>query len=223
MSEPELPRPRAILFDWDNTLVDTWRTIHHALGVTFEHMGKTPWTLEEVRQKVRASARDAFPAIFGAGAEEATKVFFATYERDHLAKLCPLPGAAELLSGLAEQDLMLGVVSNKVGRLLRKEAAHLGWDRHFQGLVGANDAIADKPSAEPVKLALAGQGLQPGRDIWFVGDTDIDMRCAEQAGCSRILLRPNPPQQGEFAGHEPQVFLAACEELGALVTEKLQR
>ena len=26
-----LRSPRAILFDWDNTLVDTWATIHEAL------------------------------------------------------------------------------------------------------------------------------------------------------------------------------------------------
>ena len=38
-------RPRALLFDWDNTLVDTWGAIHHALTVTFEAMGETPWTL----------------------------------------------------------------------------------------------------------------------------------------------------------------------------------
>ncbi|MEX0923842.1 MAG: HAD family hydrolase [Rhodovibrionaceae bacterium] len=222
MPEAELPAPRAILFDWDNTLVDTWRTIHHALGVTFEAMGETPWTLDEVRLRVRASARDAFPALFGARAEEATRIFFATYERDHLDKLAPLPGSAEMLAGLAALDLRLGVVSNKMGRLLRKEAAHLGWDRHFQGVVGANDAAADKPSAAPVKLALAGSGLELGPEIWFVGDTDIDMLCAAQAGCTRILLRPDSPAVDEFPGHEPQVYLPACSDLSDLVVEKLR-
>lgn len=222
MPEAELPVPRAILFDWDNTLVDTWRTIHHALGVTFEAMGQTPWTLQEVRLKVRASARDAFPALFGPRAEEATRIFFATYERDHLDKLAPLPGSAEMLAELAALDLRLGVVSNKMGRLLRKETAHLGWDRHFLGVVGANDAAADKPSAEPVKLALSGSGLQPGPEIWFVGDTDIDMLCAAQAGCTRILLRPDPPVGGEFPGHEPQAYLSACDELSELVLKKLR-
>ena len=60
-----LPAPKALLFDWDNTLVDTWSVIHHALAVTFEAFGRTPWTLEETRQRVRASARDAFPELFG--------------------------------------------------------------------------------------------------------------------------------------------------------------
>ena len=33
-----LPAPKAILFDWDNTLVDSWTVIHHAMTATFEAM-----------------------------------------------------------------------------------------------------------------------------------------------------------------------------------------
>ena len=58
-------RPAALLFDWDNTLADTWPAIHHALAVTFRAMDREPWTLEETRARVRASARDSFPALFG--------------------------------------------------------------------------------------------------------------------------------------------------------------
>lgn len=223
MHEPKLPPPRAILFDWDNTLVDTWRTIHHALTVTFEHMGHTPWTLEEVRQRVRASARDTFPQLFGARAGEAAELFFATYERDHLDKLNPLPGSGEMLSALAARELPLGVVSNKIGRLLRKETEYLGWARHFSGVVGANDAAADKPSVEPIKLALAETGLAPGPEVWFVGDTDIDMLCAAAGDCTRVLLRPAPPERGEFPGHEPQAHIVRCAELAPLVDVSTER
>ena len=53
-------RPVALLFDWDNTLADTWPAIHHALAVTFRAMDREPWTFEETRARVRASARDSF-------------------------------------------------------------------------------------------------------------------------------------------------------------------
>src|SRR3546814_19367961 len=84
-----LPAPSAILFDWDNTLVDSWAVIHHAMTVTFETLGERPWTLEETRRNVRQSARDAFPALFGARADQATAVFYRTYEAAHLARLQP--------------------------------------------------------------------------------------------------------------------------------------
>jgi phosphoglycolate phosphatase len=209
--------PRALLFDWDNTLVDTWPAIHHALKATFEAMGRTPWTLEETRERVRASARDSFPALFGAQAEEAAAIFYRSFETDHLEKLRERPGAGDMLGRLAGAGYYLAVVSNKRGDLLRQEADALGWTAWFQRLIGANDAPRDKPALEPVLMALDGSGTEPGDGVWFVGDTDIDLVCAVQSGCVPVLLRAQPPADGEFTGHEPSHYLDSCEALGDLL------
>jgi len=213
-----LPLPRALLFDWDNTLVDTWTVIHHAINRTFAEMGHPQWTLEETRARVRASARDSFPFLFGARAEEATELFYRIFETDHLAKLRAHAGATEMLEGLAGRgDIYLAVVSNKRGPILRREAAHLGWDRFFVRLVGANDATRDKPAAEAVEMALAGSGLAPGPDVWFVGDTDIDMACAVNTGCQPVLLRETPPEDGEFGPQVPRIHVPDCAALLDLI------
>lgn len=213
-----LPKPQAILFDWDNTLVDTWSVIHHALAVTFEAFGRTPWTLEETRQRVRASARDAFPELFGDETEAATELFYETFARDHLQGLAPRGGAADALVRLAaREDLWLGVVSNKTGRYLREEAEHLGWSGHFGRIVGALDAARDKPAPDPVVMALDGSGLRLGPEVWFVGDTDIDMLCAHNAGCTGLLIRDEAPLDGEFGTAPPMRHVATFEELLALI------
>ena len=208
-----LPAPRALLFDWDNTLVDTWVVIHHALNVTLEAMGQASWTLEQTRARVRASARDSFPKLFGSRADEAMALFYGTYEREHLSRLQALPGAEEMLAGLADGSRYLGVVSNKKGSILRREAAHLGWDRWFGRLVGAEDAVADKPDRAAVDLALEESGLAAGPEVWFVGDTDIDMACAHAADCTAILLREAAPGTDEFGAHPPALHAATCGEL----------
>ncbi len=209
-----LPRPRALLFDWDNTLVDTWAVIHHALNVTLEAMGQRPWTLEETRARVRASARDSFPKLFGGRAEEAMGVFYEAYERDHLRHLRVLPGVEEMLEALAGADAhYLAVVSNKKGPVMRREAGYLGWNRIFRRLVGAEDAAADKPDRAAVDLALEGSGIPAGPEVWFVGDTDIDMQCAAAAGCTGVLLRQAPPGAEEFAQHPPVRHFRTCAEL----------
>lgn len=213
-----LPAPKAILFDWDNTLVDSWAVIHHALCVTFEAMGHEPWTLQETRQRVRQSARDSFPRLFGARAAEATEIFYRTYQADHLTQLNPHPGAEAMLRDLSQgAGLLLAVVSNKKGELLRREAAHLGWDRHFFAVVGATDAAKDKPAPEVVDFALAGTGVAPGPNVWFVGDTDIDLLCAQNSGCSRILLREAAPGPDEFGAVGVDRHVHDCPGLCALV------
>jgi len=213
----ELRAPRAILFDWDNTLVDTWTVIHAALEPTFEAMGQRPWTLEECRQRVRGSARDEFPRLFGERTAEATRLFYERFEATHLDLLRELPGAARLLDQLREQGFYLGVVSNKRGTTLRKEAAHIGWDGHFRRLVGATDAPRDKPAPDPVFMALDAEAPPAPGDVWFVGDTDIDMLCAVRSGCVPVLLREAPPEAEEFLDCRPRLHLGNCEALGELL------
>lgn len=225
MSVPatNLPTPKAILFDWDNTLVDSWNVIHHAMTATLEAMGQRPWTLEETRQNVRKSARDSFPELFGERAEEATAVFYRTYEADHLAQLRALPGAGEMLRDLADAGApLLGVVSNKRGRLLRLEAAQLGWDRYFGPLVGATDAAKDKPAPEVVEFALCGSGIAAGPEVWFVGDTDIDLLCAQNSGCTAILVRREPPTPGEFDEMPLACHLRDCAAFAELALAALE-
>ena len=212
-----LEPPRAILFDWDNTLVDTWVVIHQALATTFEALDLEPWTLAETQARVRSSARDTFPQMFGARAEEAMGVYYETFEAVHLEMLQALPGAAAMLERLAADGLVLSVVSNKQGRLLRREAAHLGWSPWFHRLVGANDAARDKPARAAVELALEASGVAPGPDVWFVGDTDIDMLCAHRTGCRPVLLRPRGPHAAEFAEAAPDHHVESCAALLELV------
>lgn len=213
-------RPVALLFDWDNTLADTWLAIHHALSVTFRAMGREPWTFEQTRARVRASARDSFPALFGSRAEEAMAIFYRCFETDHLAQLRERPGATNMLERLGAAGFYLAVVSNKRGDLLRQEAAALDWTRLFARLVGANDAARDKPAAEPVVLALGDGGPAPGPDVWFVGDTDIDLACAANSGCRPILLRPEAPLAGEFAEHPPHRYFDSCAALARHLTRE---
>ena len=110
--------------------------------------------------------RDNFLKLFGDRWEVAGEVFYKHYGAIHAIKLEPTNGAEKILHGFSVAGIYLGIVSNKKGDFLRTEAAHLGWDRYFGGIVGANDAKNDKPGADPVGLVLAGSGIPHGRDVW---------------------------------------------------------
>ena len=199
----DAPAPTAFIFDWDNTLIDSWAVIGEALNETFVAMGHRPWTEEEVRRNVRASARDAFPQLFGDRAEEAIDLFYRAFEARHLAALRPLPNAEACLRALHAQGHYLGVVSNKRGYLLRQEVDYLGWSEWFGAAIGATDAPRDKPAPDPVLMALKPGGLKPSAAVWFVGDADIDMVCAHNSGCTAVLVAKEAPVAGEFHSDPP--------------------
>jgi phosphoglycolate phosphatase len=214
LEHSRLGLPRAILFDWDNTLVDSWAVIHATLNHTLSEMGHATWSREETEKRVRSSLRDSFPNLFGADWPKAEKLFYDYFGSIHLSHLAPLPGAEELLEYLSNRHIYLAVVSNKRGAFLRKEASYLGWDKHFSALAGAGDAARDKPAREHVDLALeAAGGLAAGPDVWFVGDTDIDLDCAQNAGCIPVLIRELAPRPEEFGDHPPVLHRPDCHSL----------
>ncbi len=209
----EFLKPKAVIFDWDNTLVDSWPVIHDALNTTYRTYGMREWTLDETRANVRESVRDRFPKVFGDAWQTAAEVFYKRYDEIHTDAIKPLTGAAEMLGALSDAGFYLGVVSNKRGDYLRAEAGHLGWDRHFSAIVGALDAERDKPDPAPVHMALEPGGHAPGPHVWFVGDADIDLTCAVNTGCIPVLMRPEEPGSDEFGIHPPIHYFANCQRL----------
>ena len=199
-------RPTVLLFDWDNTLVDSWSVILAAMNKTLEAMGHPGWSRSEAEIRIRASLRDSFPNLFGHRWKEAEKIFYDSFEKLHLNELRPLSDAESLLSWASDAGFYMGVVSNKRGSYLRKESEHLGWDKYFKILVGAGDASRDKPALEHVQKALDPGNLKPGPHVWFIGDTDIDLVCAYNNDCVPILVRPQPPHVGEFGEATPQHY-----------------
>lgn len=188
-----LPRPRAVLFDWDDTIVDNWDTAFRALNTALEHMGVEPWSEEETRRRSGPSARDLFSTLFGDRWQEADKVYYDTFNKLVLDNVRIHRHAEDLLRFLEAQDIFMAVVSNKRGSLLRKEVEHVGFSPLFGSIIGAGDAEADKPHAAPLFLALKESGIAPGPDVWFVGDSHTDMIAAHRAGCAPILIETKPP------------------------------
>ena len=180
--------PIAVLFDWDNTLVDTWKTIFYAVNDTLLAFGLEPWEEKVALENIQRSGREAFPKLFGDRAKEAQSFFYKLVEENNLQGLNPMPEAEGLLETLTHKGIPTAVVSNKSSVFLHKEVHHLGWKKHFGALVGAGDAARDKPAADPILLALKELGIPPSQQVWMVGDAPVDWDCAIAAGCQPIAI-----------------------------------
>lgn len=111
----------------------------------------------------------------------------ANYLKYHIENLNPLEDAEALIKMLAESGVYVGVISNKLGLILRREAEQIGWMPLLGGLMGSGDAEADKPSPIPVHTMLKDARIEPGKDVWFVGDTVVDLECARASGIQPVF------------------------------------
>ncbi len=104
-------------------------------------------------------------------------------------RIPPLEGGAQVLEALHAKGVKMGIVSNKRADLIAKEVANFKWGHYFSVIIGAGDAEADKPSSAPLLMALKQADIDhKAQTVWYIGDTENDLACANEAGCHSLFL-----------------------------------
>ena len=204
--------PKAILFDWDNTLVNNWDPIFIAYKETLKSLGIKKQSREETIKNAKYSLRETFPRVFKNDWKKAKKVFYRVFKKIHLQKIKPVSKVEKILKIIKEKKIVCGVISNKDDNLLRKEINKLGWKKYFKVLVGANKTKKDKPSKYPLLLALNKISLKPNKNIWYVGDNGIDVEFAKKNKCSSIFIE-NKMFKKKDLKQKPDLILKKIETL----------
>ncbi|MDX1922500.1 MAG: HAD family hydrolase [Alphaproteobacteria bacterium] len=208
--------PQAVLFDWDNTLIENWQTLTDSVNAALKAFNLPLWDVPRMMENSKHSMRDSFPVIFGDDWHRARDIFYAHFRENHLSGLHKLRHAEELLNLLDAHGVKLTICSNKNGDLLRREVAHLNWSHYFSSIVGATDAPKDKPDPAPAQLIIQSNNLKHYENVWFIGDTVTDMICGTKSGCLTVGIGQAALENPEF---QPSIWVY---DLGELLTELKQ-
>jgi phosphoglycolate phosphatase len=189
---------RAILFDWDGTLVDTLPFMYAATELVMaEHGVAITW--DEYRREFTPDWRQLYRR-FRLPEEDIEPVgdrWWSLYRGRDEAGL--LPGAADALRRLAAAGFALGVVTAG-----RRDSVEPQLERHgLTGLLVArvygDDPFEPKPGPAGFRHALAALGFA-GRaaESAYVGDALDDMRTAVAAGARGIGIRSDLATDAEL-------------------------
>ena len=196
--------PNAIFFDWDGTLVDTIEGIIAYNNMTRAHYGMPPINAQILKEIMAQSAREYYRDTFGEKADEALAIHRNFVHEHHLNYIKEFLGVWDLFEFLKSKKIYTGVVSNKQTNTLQKEIHFLGWGNLFDVVVGAGEAMRDKPSPDPLLLAAQKLALNPETsELWYVGDTVTDMKAANSAGFKAIYIEHGFDEPHEIEAYDP--------------------
>ncbi|MCH8498183.1 MAG: HAD family hydrolase [Marinobacter sp.] len=141
----------------------------------------------------RVSRTDIFNAIFGAD-REAKRIAHAAYNacyRKHFGEVTPFQqGVYEYLRACKALGIRLAIATNRSREFLDKELQTLEggrWQDLFDVTVCADDVTQYKPDPEIIQQALALLEVPAGEEIWYVGDSYVDMVTAQNAGVMPVF------------------------------------
>lgn len=193
------PRPAALVFDLDGTLIDSRRDITTAINLARAGFGLPPLALEQVVRMVGEGARVLIERAFAGEIpperlDEALACYLDHYRSACLDQTRPYPGIEAMLAGLAAEYPM-ALLSNKGEDLSRIVLRGLGLDRWFREVLGGDSLPTRKPDPAGLRLLAERLGV-PVERLLLVGDTRIDAETARAAGCAFALVEwgfPRPP------------------------------
>ncbi len=195
---------KAIIFDWDGTLVDTCGLVLDAHNHVRKTYNYPLWTMEDFLGQASQSAREYYPTVYGDKSDEAQALLYEYVTEHHLTFLKPMDNVNDLLKIINDSNIPMGVVSNKRHKTLNIEIDHMQWRSHFKSAIGAGKATKDKPATDPLLMALneMDSNLKPA-DILYIGDTETDLLCAQNAKCDIALIQSDKPRPDLISKYSP--------------------
>lgn len=209
----ELTSLKAVLFDFDGTLGDSYAAIAASVNHVRAAHGLPPLDEAEVRRHVgRGPAYLLGHTVPGAD----LSVDWPRYRAHHPSVLESgtrlLPGAAEAIAALKARGLTVGVCSNKPRAFTQRLLDYLGLAGQIDLVLGPEDVARPKPAPDMLVTALERLRLKP-EQILYVGDMTVDVETARAAGVRVWVVPTGSEEQHRLEAAHPDRLLRDLNEL----------
>lgn len=206
------------IFDLDGTLLDTLGDLAASVNFALREHGMPEHSIDDVRSFVGNGVRLLMERAIPDGADnpdfEATFATFRQYYMAHsLDTTRPYDGVPEALRELRNRGCQLAVVSNKMMAATQELIRHFFPDT-IAVAIGEHEAegIRKKPAPDTVFAALRELGVGQEGAV-YVGDSDVDIRTAENAGLPCISVLWGFRDKDFLIKHGAKTLISAPSEL----------
>jgi len=177
---------RALLWDLDGVLIDSYEVWFHLLNATSHAFGGIEISRQVMRdgwgQGIAADVERFFPHK----TVEETEAHYHAHFMEHAAHLRVDPDARAVTAELRRRGLRQALITNTPSPLAREILSHAGIA--LDDAVGGTDVPNAKPAPDMVREACRRLGVGTHEAV-VVGDSRYDLEAARAAGVHCIGLR----------------------------------
>ncbi len=190
-----MSRPEAVILDLDGTLVDSAPDIHRALNLALQSKHLPSLELEDVALLVGGGpevlVRKALERLSEIPTPAEVRQLTGAFERKYFEQESELSslisGAMDCIDYLTQQQIPIGLCSNKPEHLCVQLLSDLGIDKFFGAIQGSDSGLPRKPDPAPLLAVIRKLGAEPARSL-YVGDSKTDVDTARAANVPVALV-----------------------------------
>ncbi len=215
-------RWKGVLFDMDGTVLDTLDdltdAVNHSLSVfSFPQVDRTL-----VRQSLGNGAAHLIdccvPATCGPARKKELLDYYKPWYDAHCSiRTQPYPGIVSMMQELRASGYRLAIISNKPDPAVQALS-----ETFFRGLleisVGESETVRRKPNPDAVLEAARQLGLDR-RDCVYVGDSEVDLQTARNAGMDCIVVSWGFRDESQLLEAGADCIVHSAEELKQILLE----
>ncbi|MBE6862040.1 MAG: HAD family hydrolase [Ruminococcus sp.] len=176
------------IFDLDGTLADTLADLADAVNNGLEHLGYPVHPYESyktfVGDGVQKLCYRALPDDKKDETEKLHELFREYYNVHFLDKTTLYPGIKETLAELSNSGVFLAVATNKPQDFALRIIEKLLPETNFVKILGGCSEREKKP--DPTIIHEIIDELPIGTNAYMIGDSDVDIRTANNAGIASV-------------------------------------
>jgi AHBA synthesis associated protein len=206
----EGPPLRAIVFDLDGVLVDSFDVMREAFTIAYaEVVGPGEPPFGEYNRHLGRYFTDIM-RIMGLPLEMEGPFVRESYRLAHRVQL--FPGVVPLLQELRDRGLRLSVATGKSGPRARSLLDQLGVLPLFDHVIGSDEVARPKPAPDIVLRALDLMDTR-AEEAMMIGDALTDLASARSARVTAVAALWGETAEEEMLAAGPDVVLRAPAEL----------
>jgi pyrophosphatase PpaX len=212
---------RGVLFDLDNTLVESVETIWRCADHVLRAEGLSGIDRRTAEKAMGLTIFDLFDLAEPNLTQAKKKKLFIEYKRcyaDFMHYTVVLPNAKDAINYVKSCGLRIGLVTTKSRENTEKVLRAFGLREFFEALVGFEDTVQHKPSSQPIVKAASLLGLRPG-EFAVVGDTEMDAIAGRGAGAVTIIVTTGVTPREKIIQAKPDFIIEGLGDLPKIVEE----
>ncbi len=206
---------KAVLFDFDGTLIDTNDLIFQSYRTAFKSVLNRNISDEEILTLYGRPLRGSLME-YGEPGERLYNAYreFNEVQHDKLAK--GFDGAADGVRIIKEMGFKTGIVTAKRLHMVKRGLAIMGLEDAFDVIVTPDDTQKSKPDPEPVLLGCKKLNVLP-RETVYVGDSIFDMEAGKSAETKLCAVKYTLTPVEKILAFNPDFFVNSITELADLL------